>query len=39
MTAKGIKPDIDEVFRFEDARRGFAKMASGDIRGKVVLTP
>ncbi|MDX8153241.1 zinc-binding dehydrogenase [Patulibacter brassicae] len=39
LAAKGITPDIDDVLPLEDAPRAFAKMASGDIRGKVVLRP
>ena len=39
LAAKGIKPDIDVVLPLQEAAQGFAKLASGDVRGKVVLTP
>lgn len=34
----GVRPLIDTVLPLEQARDGFAKMASGDLFGKVVLT-
>ncbi|MGN6244388.1 MAG: zinc-binding dehydrogenase [Motilibacteraceae bacterium] len=34
----GVRPLIDTVLPLEQAREGFAKMASGDLFGKVVLT-
>jgi NADPH:quinone reductase-like Zn-dependent oxidoreductase len=34
----GVRPLIDSVLPLEQAREGFAKMASGDLFGKVVLT-
>ncbi|MEW2223090.1 zinc-binding dehydrogenase [Streptomyces sp. NPDC006990] len=36
--AKGIRPVIDSVLPLDRAREGFAKMAEGDLFGKVVLT-
>ncbi|PJE96114.1 Zn-dependent oxidoreductase [Streptomyces carminius] len=36
--AKGVRPVVDSVLPLERAREGFAKMAAGDIFGKVVLT-
>src|ERR1035437_1409366 len=35
---KGITPVIDSTFALADARAGFAKMAAGDVFGKVVFT-
>jgi NADPH:quinone reductase-like Zn-dependent oxidoreductase len=34
----GVRPVVDTVLPLEDARDGFAKMASGDLVGKVVFT-
>ncbi|MGI5348896.1 zinc-binding dehydrogenase [Streptomyces sp. CA-250714] len=36
--AKGVRPVIDSVLPLDRAREGFAKMAGGDLFGKVVLT-
>ncbi|MEU7318519.1 zinc-binding dehydrogenase [Streptomyces sp. NPDC007083] len=36
--AKGIRPVIDSVLPLDRAREGFAKMAEGELFGKVVLT-
>ena len=36
--AKGIRPVIDSTLPLDRAREGFAKMAEGDLFGKVVLT-
>ncbi|MBQ0868015.1 zinc-binding dehydrogenase [Streptomyces sp. RK75] len=36
--AKGVRPVIDSVLPMDRAREGFAKMAEGDLFGKVVLT-
>jgi NADPH:quinone reductase-like Zn-dependent oxidoreductase len=36
--ATGVRPVIDSVMPLEDAREGFARMASGDVFGKVVFT-
>ena len=38
LDATGVRPLIDRTVAMEDARDGFAAMASGDIFGKVVLT-
>ncbi|GAA2123921.1 zinc-binding dehydrogenase [Streptomyces synnematoformans] len=37
--AKGVRPVIDTVLPLDRAPEGFAKMAGGDLFGKVVLTP
>ncbi|WP_149184363.1 zinc-binding dehydrogenase [Streptomyces sp. TRM49041] len=37
--ATGVRPVIDEVLPLDRAREGFAKMESGDLFGKIVLTP
>ena len=34
----GVRPLVDSVMPLEDARDGFAKMAAGDLVGKVVFT-
>jgi NADPH:quinone reductase-like Zn-dependent oxidoreductase len=34
----GVRPQIDTTLPLEDAREGFAKLASGDVFGKIVLT-
>jgi len=36
--AKGVRPVIDSVMPLEEAREGFARMAAGDVDGKIVLT-
>ncbi|MGW7515824.1 zinc-binding dehydrogenase [Streptomyces sp. NPDC054796] len=36
--AKGVRPVIDSTLPLDRAREGFAKMAEGDLFGKVVLT-
>ena len=36
--ATGVRPVIDTVLPLADARRGFERMASGDLFGKVVFT-
>ena len=36
--AKGIRPVIDSTLPLTRAREGFAKMAEGELFGKVVLT-
>ncbi|GAA2071816.1 zinc-binding dehydrogenase [Streptomyces albiaxialis] len=36
--AKGVRPVIDSTLPLSEARDGFAKMAGGDLFGKVVLT-
>lgn len=35
----GLRPVIDEVLPLDRAREGFEKLASGDLFGKIVLTP
>jgi NADPH:quinone reductase-like Zn-dependent oxidoreductase len=35
----GVRPAIDSVLPLEDAREGFAKLANGTVRGKVVIRP
>lgn len=34
----GVRPLVDTVLPLEEAREGFAKLASGDVFGKIVLT-
>ena len=38
LIAKGLHPRIDTVLPLEDARKGFQRMLSGDIMGKIVFT-
>ena len=38
MVQQGIEPVIDTTLPLEQARDGFAKMAAGDLFGKVVFT-
>ncbi|GJF32191.1 Zn-dependent oxidoreductase [Kitasatospora sp. NE20-6] len=35
----GVRPVIDSVLPLADARDGFARLAKGDVFGKIVLTP
>jgi NADPH:quinone reductase-like Zn-dependent oxidoreductase len=35
---KGITPEVDSRFPLADARKGFEKVAAGDVFGKVVFT-
>ncbi|MGI8428141.1 MAG: zinc-binding dehydrogenase [Solirubrobacteraceae bacterium] len=35
----GLRPVIDTVLELDQARSAFAKLASGEVRGKLVLTP
>ena len=37
--ATGVRPLVDEVIPLSDARRAFERLASGDLFGKLVLTP
>ena len=37
--ATGLRPLVDEVVPLADARRAFERLASGDLFGKLVLTP
>jgi len=34
----GVRPPIDGVFALADAAAGFARLAAGDVFGKIVLT-
>jgi NADPH:quinone reductase-like Zn-dependent oxidoreductase len=38
LDVSGVRPVIDRVLPMEQAREGFAAMASGDVFGKVVFT-
>jgi len=37
--ATGVRPLIDDVLPLAEARRGFERLAAGDLFGKLVLTP
>lgn len=37
--ATGVRPLVDEVLALRDARRGFERLVSGEVFGKIVLTP
>jgi NADPH:quinone reductase-like Zn-dependent oxidoreductase len=37
LVNRGVKPVVDEVFGFADARQAFEKLNSGDVFGKIVL--
>ena len=39
LEATGVRPQVQEVVPLAEARRGFERMESGDLVGKVVLTP
>jgi NADPH:quinone reductase-like Zn-dependent oxidoreductase len=39
LEATGVRPLVDEVIPLADARRGFERLAAGDVTGKLVLTP
>ncbi len=39
LAATGVRPQIDEVFALADAAAAFARLQSGDVVGKLVLTP
>ncbi len=39
LAATGVRPQIDSVVPLADAASGFARMAAGDVVGKIVLTP
>jgi NADPH:quinone reductase-like Zn-dependent oxidoreductase len=39
LAATGVRPQVDEVVPLADARRGFERLAAGDVVGKIVLTP
>ena len=36
--ATGLRPPIDDEYALADARQAFARLAAGDVRGKLVLT-
>jgi D-arabinose 1-dehydrogenase-like Zn-dependent alcohol dehydrogenase len=36
--ATGVRPLVDEVLPMRDARRGFERLAAGNVFGKIVLT-
>jgi NADPH:quinone reductase-like Zn-dependent oxidoreductase len=38
LVATGVRPVLDEVLPLSEARRGFERLESGDVVGKVVLT-
>jgi NADPH:quinone reductase-like Zn-dependent oxidoreductase len=38
LLSSGVRPTIDTVLPLEEARKGFERLASGDLIGKVVLT-
>jgi D-arabinose 1-dehydrogenase-like Zn-dependent alcohol dehydrogenase len=35
---RGIRPVVDSVFPFAEARQAFTKLASGDLFGKIALS-
>ncbi len=39
LAATGLRPQLDEVLPLADAAAAFERLASGDVVGKVVLTP
>ena len=39
LDATGVRPLVADTFPFADARSAFERMASGDVVGKLVLTP
>ena len=39
LAATGIRPQVDEVIPLAEARRGFERLAAGDVVGKLVLAP
>ena len=39
LAATGVRPQVDEVIPLADARKGFERLAAGDVVGKLVLTP
>ncbi len=39
LAATGVRPQVDEVVPLAEAARGFARLAAGDVIGKIVLTP
>lgn len=39
LAVTGVRPQVDEVVPLAEARRGFARLAAGNVVGKLVLTP
>ena len=39
LAATGVRPQVDSVMPLADAASGFARLATGDVVGKIVLTP
>jgi NADPH:quinone reductase-like Zn-dependent oxidoreductase len=39
VKSKNIRPEIDRVFKFDEAAQAFDRMKAGDQFGKIVLTP
>ncbi len=39
LAATGVRPQVDEVVPLAEAARAFERLASGDVVGKIVLTP
>jgi NADPH:quinone reductase-like Zn-dependent oxidoreductase len=39
LVDKNVRPVIDSTFALSDARSGLEKMWTGDVFGKIVLTP
>jgi NADPH:quinone reductase-like Zn-dependent oxidoreductase len=39
LDTTGVRPVVDEVFALSDARAAFERLASGEVVGKLVLTP
>jgi NADPH:quinone reductase-like Zn-dependent oxidoreductase len=39
LAATGVRPQVDQILPLVDARRGFERLAAGDVVGKIVLTP
>lgn len=39
LAATAVRPQVDQVLPLSDARGGFARLAAGDVVGKIVLTP
>ena len=38
LAVSGVRPQVDEVVPLSEARRGFERLVTGDVVGKVVLT-
>ncbi len=39
LASTGVRPQVDSVVPLADASKGFARLAAGDVVGKIVLTP